>query len=88
MDDLSQREILAWQNRLHSLRLENTGWQQRLAALNPYAVLQRGYAIVSTCGGQVIHSRAQVTPQAELRIQVSDGAFKARVTETNSGGEK
>jgi exodeoxyribonuclease VII large subunit len=88
LDELSLRQAVAWQHRLQYLRVENKGWQQRLAALNPYAVLQRGYAIVSNSEGQVIHSRAQVSEQAVLAIQVSDGKFKVRVTDTRPGEEQ
>jgi exodeoxyribonuclease VII large subunit len=85
VDDLSQRGVLAWQNRIHYLRAENKGWQRRLAALNPYAVLQRGYAIVSDEQGQVISSTKQVSTDTALQIRVADGKIKAQVTETNSG---
>ena len=87
LDELSQRQAVAWQHRLQYLRVEHKGWQQRLAALNPYAVLQRGYAIVSNMDGQTIHSRKQVAEQADLAIQVSDGKFKVRVTDTRPGEE-
>ena len=85
LDELSQRAGMAWQHYLHSLQVEHRGRQQRLAALNPYAVLQRGYAIVSNSTGQVITQRKQVMPQEELNIQISDGKFSARVSETHSG---
>jgi len=88
LDDLSQRAGMAWQNRMQYLQVERKGWQQRLMGLNPYSVLQRGYAIVSKIDGQVIHSQTQVALQTELKIQVADGKFKARVTETASGEER
>ena len=87
LDELSQRQAVAWQHRLQYLWVEHKGWQQRLAALNPYAVLQRGYAIVSNTDGQTIHSRKQVAERADLAIQVSDGKFKVRVTDTRPGEE-
>lgn len=87
LDELSQRQAVAWQHRLQYLRVEHKGWQQRLVALNPYAVLQRGYAIVSNTDGQTIHSRNQVAEQADLAIQVSDGKFKVRVTDARPGEE-
>ena len=87
LDELSQRQAMAWQYRLQYLRVEHKGRQQRLAALNPYAVLQRGYAIVSNADGQTIHSRKQVSEQADLAVQVSDGKFRVRVTDTRPGEE-
>ena len=59
-------------------RARLTGLEQRLNALNPLAVLGRGYAVVSQADGQVVHSRQQVKPDDELNVQVSDGQFKVR----------
>ena len=51
----------------------------RLAALNPLAVLQRGYALVQTPQGQVVRSTAQLAPGEEIRVQLADGQADARV---------
>ena len=66
----------------HSLQLGQArqhGLQQRLRALNPQAVLQRGYAIVTTQSGEIVHSTRQAHPGDALSVQVSDGEFPARV---------
>jgi exodeoxyribonuclease VII large subunit len=84
LDDLSTRSVTAWQNRLNYLLLERKGIQHRLEALNPYAVLQRGYAIVSRADGQLISKLGQVVEQEAIKIQVSDGKFDARVTGIHS----
>ena len=52
----------------------------RLTALDPSRVLARGYAIVATADGAVVHSVAQVTPGDAVRVRVADGAFGATVT--------
>jgi exodeoxyribonuclease VII large subunit len=85
VDELATRAGLAWQHRLHYLQVECKSFQQRLTALNPYAVLQRGYAIVSHADGQVISSRQQVIENEAVKIQVADGKFTARVLGTTSG---
>jgi len=85
VDELALRAGLAWQHRLHYLQVECKSVQQRLTALNPYAVLQRGYAIVSHADGQVISSRQQVIENEAIKIQVADGKFSARVLGTTSG---
>jgi exodeoxyribonuclease VII large subunit len=48
-----------------------------LEALNPQAVLGRGYAIVRGAGGAVIRSAQQVKIGDRLDIQVADGQFPA-----------
>jgi exodeoxyribonuclease VII large subunit len=69
---------------LHSLQLRHTrlaGLEQRLGALNPLAVLGRGYAVVSHPDGRVVRSVRQVQPDDALKIRLSDGQFNARATE-------
>ena len=48
-------------------------------ALNPRAVLDRGYAIVSNQAGQAISKVGQVNADEALNIQVSDGTFAVHV---------
>ena len=79
LDELSHRAILGM---LHSQQLHKaqlTALQHRLAALSPQGVLQRGYAIVATPAGQIVHSTQQAHPGDALTVQVSDGAFPVRV---------
>ncbi len=61
------------QARLNGLRLH-------LTALDPTAVLARGYAIVSRPDGTVVVSTAQVAPRDPLRVRVADGGFGVAVT--------
>jgi exodeoxyribonuclease VII large subunit len=49
-----------------------------LRALSPRSTLERGYAIVRA-GGAVVRSRDAVAPGDAIRVDVSDGAFGARV---------
>jgi exodeoxyribonuclease VII large subunit len=61
------------------LRLENL--QQSLKSLNPIAVLNRGYAIVTRIADtSIVKSVEQVQLAEELRIRVSQGSLDARVT--------
>ncbi|MCW5851267.1 MAG: exodeoxyribonuclease VII large subunit [Anaerolineae bacterium] len=61
-------------------RAQTDGRAARLAALDPRAVLRRGYAIVTdSTSGQVIHSPRQVRPGQPLQVQVEDGAFETTV---------
>ena len=50
----------------------------KLSALDPTAVLSRGYAIAShRRSGRVVRSAAEVAPGEPLDIRVSDGSFGA-----------
>ncbi len=68
----------------HGQTLQRAGLkalEQRLKALNPLAVLQRGYAIVSTMDGRNVRLVGQVKSGDALHVRVSDGAFAAEVIE-------
>jgi exodeoxyribonuclease VII large subunit len=50
----------------------------RLRALSPKATLTRGYAIVRTDNG-IVRSAVAVSPGEQIRVEVADGEFGARV---------
>lgn len=79
LDELERRAISAIRYRNKLQISEINGLQQRLAALNPLAVLGRGYAVVTDSDGQAVRSIQQVHPGDQVQVQVSDGAFDARV---------
>ncbi len=64
-------------------RSKLAGVHQRLGALNPQAVLNRGYAIITTENGEVVRRVHQVVSGDPLQVQVSDGKFTARVEEAD-----
>jgi exodeoxyribonuclease VII large subunit len=66
----------------HMLQLMNThlrGLNQHLAALNPSAVLERGFAIVTNQAEETIARVGQVSAGEPLNVQVSDGDFGVHV---------
>jgi len=81
MDELEERSIRALRHILDLRRTQSQGLSQRLAALNPQAVLERGYAIVSLDDGALVRSTKQVQHGESLHIQLSDGKINAHVLE-------
>jgi len=79
LDDLTYRAGIALRHRLVLQRARLGGAGQRLSALNPLAVLGRGYAAVTGADGVLVRSVHQVAPGEQLQVQVSDGTFAARV---------
>jgi exodeoxyribonuclease VII large subunit len=79
VDDLSRQSMRQTQHvlQLNRIRLDNA--TQRLAALNPTAILERGYAIVRSQTGKIVHSIQQVTPGQGLEVLLSDGQFDVQV---------
>ena len=87
LDELTGRAGRSLANQLLMWRTHVQGLQNRLAALNPYAVLKRGYAILTDAAGQVVKSVEQVHPADSLDIQVSDGAIQSQVVAVLGGHE-
>jgi len=57
--------------------------EQNLAHLNPTAVLQRGYAIVTTADGAIVHDAAHLTIGDSLDLAFARGTAGAKVTRTS-----
>ncbi len=85
LDDLSTRGELALAHRLQLQRAQLAGLHSRLLALNPLAVLERGFAVVSRPDGSLVRSVSQVKAGDEIRLQVADGKFGAEVTKKGAG---
>lgn len=60
----------------------------KLTALNPMAVLSRGYAAVFDSDGKVINSVASLKKDAEITLNVADGKAKAKITDIIPKGEQ
>ncbi|HET9910856.1 MAG TPA: exodeoxyribonuclease VII large subunit [Anaerolineales bacterium] len=77
VDELARR---AHASLFHHIQLQSAhvkGMEHRLAALNPLAVLARGYAVVTRKeDGSVISRVAQAS--AEMKVRVSDGEFEVK----------
>jgi exodeoxyribonuclease VII large subunit len=80
LDEISARSGRTMRSNLALYRARQVGLVQRLQTLNPFATLQRGYAIVTDEAGKVISKADQVTPGDEIKVRVSEGTFGAKVT--------
>ena len=81
LDDFSRRGQTALRYRLalDSSRLK--GFERRLDALNPLAVLGRGYAVVTRrADGKLISQIGQAEAGDGIQVRVSDGAFDAVIS--------
>ena len=83
LDELEERTTRALRHILDLRRTQSQGISQRLQALNPQAVLERGYAIVSRDDGRLVRSAGQVQAGDTLHIQLSDGKIDARALESD-----
>lgn len=83
LDELDMRGTRAMHHLLDLRRTQSRGLTQRLDALNPQAVLERGYAIISLDDGALVRSTTQVQSGDTLHIRVSDGEIDAQVSKNN-----
>jgi exodeoxyribonuclease VII large subunit len=58
----------------------------QLKALDPLAVLRRGYSVTTDEGGRVVRSASQVSPGDLITTRVERGALASRVTTTDGEG--
>lgn len=85
LDEIIHRGLVSLNHLLKMHKAHLTGIDLRLSALNPQAVLNRGYAIITRVDRQIVRSVVQVKPNDDLSVRVSDGSFGARV-HTSEGG--
>ena len=79
LDELNHRANTALAHRIDLNCTHLAGVDLRLQSVNPRAILQRGYSIVTQPDGGLVSSKEQVQPGDDLQIQVRDGSFPARV---------
>lgn len=88
IDELQHRAQLAINHSLKIHRERLNGSKQRLLSLNPVAILERGFAVVSHPDGSTIRQIEQVRPGDHINVLVSNGDFDAQVTETIKGSSQ
>lgn len=76
--DVSQRLERAMTERIRMHQLDLRTVDAQLRALDPTAVLERGYAIVRRADGAVLRSATDGGPGDALMVQMRDGAFGVR----------
>jgi exodeoxyribonuclease VII large subunit len=84
LDEYIRRMNLSIRHKLifEKSNIENIKLQ--INVLNPLAILDRGYAIVTTADNQIVHSVKHIMLGEQLTIRVSDGKFNANVKEIES----
>ncbi len=84
LDDLSRASFRALDRRLRNEFSRADGFSRRLGALNPLAVLRRGYAVVTRReDGKVLLNRSQAPAGTALNIRLAQGEIAARVENTD-----
>lgn len=82
IDDLVLRADRGQQQQLSQRRATLTRQASLLSALNPRAILNRGYAIVTHPDGQVVRHATQTAPGDPVNITLAHGRLHATITHT------
>ena len=67
--------------RLDRERQQCAARRETLAALDPSAVLRRGYALLRDPGGAIVRSAAEVQPGDRLVVRLGDGEVDVEAIE-------
>ncbi len=78
---LRQQLVRSTKRRLEQANQHCHLLQQKLATLDPQAVLQRGYAVAREEDGNIVRSSAELALDQELLIQLGQGRVKVKVIE-------
>ena len=84
LDDLQRRMQRSLSLRLQLQKTQLQGSRDRLTALNPQAVLQRGYALVQQIDGQLVSRAASLALGTPLRLTFVDGTVTVDVSQGGS----
>ncbi len=79
IDNLQSRAERALRHNFQLKRAHLAGAQNRIEALNPSAILQRGFAVVQDSQGQLVRSVGDTTTGELINIRLSDGALSSTV---------
>lgn len=79
LDVMEDRAIRSSKEKISSLNTSIDTFAHRIEALNPLAILKRGYSVVTNAGGEVVRSATQVKVDENLNIRLSDGELEADV---------
>lgn len=80
IDHIREQMISSMENRLKFLRQTLQHRQEHLTALNPTAILSRGYAVAKRLSdGHIIRDAAILKEGDEVEVQVHHGRFRSRV---------
>lgn len=83
LDTLQARALRGLSHTVQLQRAHMGGLQSRLSALNPAAILQRGFALVERPGGGLVRSINQAQPGDPLTIRIVDGSLGVRVEQVS-----
>jgi len=87
LDAITSRLARAAEHKASLRRAALDGLRSHLAALNPLAVLRRGFAVVYDASDRPLASISQFQNGQIVRVRLADGQFGAQVTDVSPNGD-
>jgi exodeoxyribonuclease VII large subunit len=87
LTDLDERLAASMRARLDALAMRTRGYADRLRALSPRLVMERGYCLVRGPDGRLLRAAAGLAPGDAIRVEFARGEADARVEAVRSGEE-
>lgn len=81
LDYLTQKLLAAQTRQVQEKKHRFIACTAKLDAMSPLKVLTRGYSIVHSDDGHILHSIHQTAPGREIQVTLSDGSLTATVLE-------
>ncbi len=81
LEYLTQKLLAAQTQEIQEKKHRFIACTAKLDAMSPLKVLTRGYSIVHSDDGSILHSIHQTAPGREIQVTLSDGSLKATVLE-------
>jgi exodeoxyribonuclease VII large subunit len=79
LDHLQMRSVRSMRHALELQRVRLEGIRSRVEALNPNAILQRGFAILQRPDGKMIRKAGEVRAGDRVDVRLNDGKLATRV---------
>jgi exodeoxyribonuclease VII large subunit len=79
LENLDQRLYRAWRHAFNSRRERLLPLVRTLNAVSPLATLERGYAIVSVEGGEILRNAEHAKPGTIIEARLAQGRIRAKV---------
>ncbi len=87
-DDYKEELISGFTGKIREARVRFESAERELKAVSPFAILERGYSVVTESGtGRLISSAADAAPGLDAEIRFHDGSATAVIQDRKMNGE-
>lgn len=79
LDNIQDQALRITQEKIKLMESNLQGVEEKLRALNPLSILERGYAVLSKSDGKVVQSVSDVDTGEQVKLRLSDGSLQTTI---------